>query len=250
VIKDILIIKDGLPLLSRNFSSSESIFNKIDNLIMMSGFFSALNSFSDQFENLGTISELKLANKDLRMSFLRDKKLPNLIYLATFDENSKDVNVRRALRKISHTFLKKYNVKQILNWRGKKDVFKEFEKVIEQYIEDEKEENDEQFKEKIITLFKNVQEKFNLPRNERDHNLERIIVPVYYNYIPILRSSEKINPNYYLTGVTSITIFKEIDGKKTITQIAKKLNLSEEKVFNICKNLIKLGFINLFQTNN
>ena len=59
MICDVLIIKDGLPLLSKSFCEStdiKNLFSEVDNLIMVSGFFSALNSFSDSFEDLGTIS--------------------------------------------------------------------------------------------------------------------------------------------------------------------------------------------------
>ena len=113
MIHDFLIIKDGLPLLSRNFTNSINVFSQSDTLILVSGFFTALNSFSDSFEDLGTISELKLSNNDLKLSFLKDNSIPNLIYLATFDESSKSVNVKRVLRKISRTFLQKYNISEI-----------------------------------------------------------------------------------------------------------------------------------------
>ena len=115
MINDVVIIKDGIPLLSRNFSDTKSIFSRQDNLIMISGFFSALNSFSDQFDDLGSISELKLSNNDFKLSFFKDKSIPNLIYLASYDEKSNSVNVQRYLRKISQTFLKKYSITQIPN---------------------------------------------------------------------------------------------------------------------------------------
>ena len=53
MIHDFLIIKDGLPLLSRNFTNSINVFSQSDTLILVSGFFTALNSFSDSFEDLG-----------------------------------------------------------------------------------------------------------------------------------------------------------------------------------------------------
>ena len=130
MIKDVVIIKDGIPLLSKNFSNSEQLFSKTDDLIMISGFFSALNSFSDQFDDLGSICELKLSNTDSQLSFLRDRSIPNLIYLASFDEKSKGVNVQRYLRKISNTFLRKYNIDQITKWRGRANTFKSFEEII------------------------------------------------------------------------------------------------------------------------
>ncbi len=246
MIQDIIIIKDGLPLLSKNFTnSSMTIFSQGESLMMMSGFFSAINSFSDQFENLGTVSELKLSKNDLKLSFLRDSSLPNLVYLATFDENSKGVNVQRTLRKISRTFMQKYNVNRILNWRGRRDAFKDFEEIIYTFINDEIEENEEFFKEKVELLFKNVEEKLNeeYPVKKKDLSNE---IPEYFNFIPKLKISRKINPGLYLTGKISMEIFEQIDNNKTITQISKNINTNEDNVYNICKNLVKLGFIDLF----
>lgn len=248
MIHDFLIIKDGLPILSRNFTNSRNVFSQSDNLIMVSGFFSALNSFSDSFEDLGTISELKLSNNELKLSFLKDSSIPNLIYLATYDENSKGVNVQRVLRKISHSFLNKYNINQILNWNGKINTFKSFENILEIYIIEEQEEKENEFKEKVTELFKTVEEKINeesrlLAMQAEIQHAEDL--PEYCCKIPKFTSSHKVNPKYYLTGVTACNVYSEIDGKKSIQIITQKLNLNHEQVYNICKNLIKLGFISL-----
>ena len=128
MICDVLIIKDGMPLFVKSIANSINAFTQGDNLIMVSGFFSALNSFSDSFDDLGTISELKLSNNELKLSFLKDSSIPNLIYLATYDDKSKGVNVQRTLRKIARSFLMKYNINQIINWNGKIDAFRSFEK--------------------------------------------------------------------------------------------------------------------------
>ena len=254
MIRDIVIIKDGIPLLSKNFSNSEKLFSKTDDLIMISGFFSALNSFSDQFDNLGSISELKLSNSDSKLSFLRDQSIPNLVYLASFDEKSKGVNVQRYLRKISNTFLKKYNIDQITKWCGRSNTFKSFEEIIEQFVDDEKKESEVKFKEKVVKLFNNVKEKIEDDKiisesnNSLDLKIEEVkeeVVPDYYNSIPIFKISNRINPKYYLTGKFSHKVFNFIDCKKSIKLIAEELETTPEKVYNICKNLIKLGFISL-----
>ncbi|MFX1498580.1 MAG: hypothetical protein ACFFBH_13720 [Promethearchaeota archaeon] len=254
MIRDIIIIKDGLPLFNKSYDISsnptkiKNVFSQSDNLIMVSGFFMALNSFSDSFEDLGTISELKLSNNDLKLSFLKDSSIPNLIYLATYDEDSKAVNVQRVLRKISSSFLNKYNINQILNWNGKIDTFKSFENILNIYVTEEQEEKDKEFKNKVTELFKSVEEKINEESRlfaiqaEIQHTED---LPEYCYMIPKFISSHKINPKYYLTGATTCNVYSEIDGKKSIQLITKRLNLDHEQVYNICKNLIKLGFINL-----
>jgi hypothetical protein len=248
MIHDFIIIKDGLPVLVKNFSNPSNAFCHGDSLILISGFFTALNSFSDSFEDLGTISELKLSNNDLKLSFLKDSSIPNLIYLATYDENSKGVNVQRILRKVSRTFLTKFNINQILNWSGRRNEFESFEETLDRYYREELEDTDSKFKERVVELFKSVEEKLNEEsdlialKNERKHNLE---LPSYCTQIPNFATSSKINPKHYLTGNTSHRVFNQIDGAKSIGDISTDLNVNHEQVYNICKNLIKLGFINL-----
>ena len=248
MIHDFIIIKDGLPLLVKNFSNPSNVFCHSDSLIMISGFFTALNSFSDSFEDLGTISELKLSNNELKLSFLKDNSIPNLIYLATYDDTSKAVNIQRVLRKISKTFLKKYNINEILNWSGRVNAFKSFDEILENYQYEEIEENDLSFKERVMDLFKNVEEKLNEESNLialREDNRKSQNVPGYCIQVPKSVSSLNINPKHYLTGEISYNIFNRINGESSIEKIAEELNITHNQVYNICKNLIKLGFITL-----
>ena len=248
MIHDFLIIKDGLPLLFKNFSIAKNIFSEADSLLMVSGFFSALNSFADSFEDLGTISELKLSNNDLKLSFLKDSSIPNLIYIATYDEKSKPVNVLRILRKLSRTFILKFRIDAILNWKGNTNAFKSFENILEAFVEEELNESDTEFKERVVDLFKSVEERLN-----EESNLKALRskldpppnLPPYCNQIPRFTTLKKINPKYYLTGETSQKVFYQIDGHKSIRQITEKLDLKHVQVYNICKNLVKLGFIGL-----
>ena len=248
MIHDFLIIKDGLPLLFKNFSVAKNIFSEADSLLMVSGFFSALNSFADSFEDLGTISELKLSNNDLKLSFLKDSSIPNLIYIATYDEKSKPVNVLRILRKLSRTFILKFSIDAILNWKGNTNAFKSFENILEAFVEEELNESDTEFKERVVDLFKSVEERLN-----EESNLQALRskldpppnLPPYCNQIPRFTTLKKINPKYYLTGETSQKVYYQIDGQKSIRQITEKLDLKHVQVYNICKNLVKLGFIGL-----
>jgi len=248
MIHDFLIIKDGLPLLFKNFSIAKNIFSESDSLIMVSGFFSALNSFSDSFEDLGSISELKLSNNDLKLSFLKDASIPNLIYIATYDEESKPINILRILRKIARTFIQKFNIENILNWSGNVNYFKSFDPILTAFQEEELKESDTGFKERVVALFKCVEEKINEETNlltlksklDPPPNL-----PSYCNQIPRFTSLKKINPKYYITGETSHKVYYQIDGKKSIRQITESLDLKHEQVYNICKSLVKFGFVNL-----
>jgi hypothetical protein len=246
MICDVIIIKDGLPLYSKNFSNSSNIRNLIsqeDNLIMISGFFSALNSFSDSFDDLGTISELKLSKNNLKLSFLKDPNILDLIYLATYDNSSELIDVQRFLKKISSIFLKEFNIDQISNWNGKLNYFKSFDGVVKQYFEEEKRKNEVQNSNKAFEFLNSFVEE-DIKSFEPKTNMEKIEeAPEYHHYIPIFTSSKKINPKYYLTGDNSCKVYEQINGEKSINQIANFLNLNQNQVYNVCKNLIKMGFI-------
>lgn len=246
MICDVIIIKDGLPLFSKNYSNSSNIKNLIsqeDNLIMISGFFSALNSFSESFETLGTIKELKLSNNNLKLSFLKDSNIPDLIYLATYDNSSELIDVQRFLKKISYKFLKEFNIDQISNWNGKLNYFESFNGIVKQYFEEEKRKDEAQDNNKAFEFLNSFVEedmKSIEPKTDTE-NIEE--APEYYRYIPIFKSSKRINPKYYLTGDNSCKVYEQINGEKSINQIANYLNLNQNQVYNACKNLVKMGFI-------
>jgi predicted transcriptional regulator len=244
MIRDILVIKDGLPLFTKNYSDSRNFFSDRDELILISGFLSALNSFSDQFEDLGTIQELKLSNTELRLSFLKETSIPNLIFLASYDKNSESLNVEKFLRKISKTFLQKFNLNKISNWSGKMEDFETFEEDVHNYIKEEINQEKKEIKSTIVDERANIQDQIedNLRITPNSVNMDKE-KPKYTNNIPSLKISKNIDPKHYLTGRDSVSIFNEIDGKKTIEEIARSVNLPIQNVYNTCKNLIKLGFV-------
>ena len=245
MICDVIIIKDGLPLFSKNFSNSniKNLLSQEDNLIMISGFFSALNSFSDSFEDLGTISELKLSNNNLKLSFLKDSNVPDLIYLATYDEKSELINAQQFLKNVSNKFVKEFSLDQISNWNGKLDYFKPFENIVQRILDEENRKKQEQANNKIFDFFNSFveEERTSLTPKKEIENIEEI--PEFYDYIPIFTTSKRINPKYYLTGDNSCRVYGQINGEKSIDQIASYLKLKQNQVYNACKNLIKMGFI-------
>ncbi|MHA1725646.1 MAG: hypothetical protein ACTSXH_12570 [Promethearchaeota archaeon] len=244
MIKDVVIIKDGVPIYSRSTSpSSISLFSNKNNLLLLSGFFSALNSFSDQFENFGSIKQLELSKTNLKLSFFKDKSIPNLVFLATYDETSNGVNVQRTLKRLSHTFLKMYNINQILRWNGHTKMFKSFEEIVKKHVEEEQKEQEQEFKGKVIKLFNEIKEKIE-PTPEFGQEIA-FLEQEFNNLIPKIKGKKLMNPNIYLSDKKASKIFKHMDGQRTIAQISRDLNIDSRKVFNCCKSLLKLNFITL-----
>ncbi|MHA1194539.1 MAG: hypothetical protein ACTSRH_00550 [Promethearchaeota archaeon] len=236
MIHDFFIVKDGLPLVVKNFSNSNSTFCRKDSLILISGFFTALNSLSNSFEDLGNISELKLSNNNLKLSFLKDKTIQNLIFIITHDDTTDGKIIREILERLSSIFLTMYRREELLQWNGNTEKFNSFERVIEMILEN--------FTNEIYS--KSMKSNFEHDKIE-DDNLKEVEeeIPEYFKERPVFIKNLSVNPKYYLTGNSSLRVFNAIDGNKTIYQISKELNLPTEQVYNICKNLVKLGFIRL-----
>lgn len=245
MICDVLIIKDGLPLFSKSFpnsSNGKNMFSELDNLIMVSGFFSALDSFSNSFDSLGYISELKLENSNLKLSFLRDPHVPDIIFLATFNDDSDLKGVQRFLNNIAELFFEKFDTTQIANWNGKLDSFKTFENIIETKVNDIEIVEPTQHDSKAFDWLTSFETDEIVKVEEKIDVIEEI--PDFYEFIPISTTNVAIGAmKNYLTGDISYRVYEKIDGLKTINQITNELRLEQYKVYNICKNLVKLGFI-------
>ena len=91
---------------------------------------------------------------------------------------------------------------------------------------------------------KELNEESNLIALKED-NRKSESIPGYCIQIPKSVSSLNINPKHYLSGESSYKVFNRINGESTIEKISKELKISHVQVYNICKNLIKLGFITL-----
>ncbi len=183
-------------------------------------------------------------NSNLKLSFLRDPHVPELIFLATFDSDSDVKSVKSFLKKISTLFFEKFDINQIAKWNGKLDSFKSFENIIEECMNENETVKHTQQNTKAfdwLTSFETV----DIVKTEEELEVSTPD-PEFYNFIPCFEGSGSkiINPKNYLTGDTSYKVYDKIDGKKTINQITKELdNLDQTKVYNICKNLVKMGFI-------
>jgi hypothetical protein len=195
-----------------------------------------------------------MSDSDLRLAFLKHPSISNLIFLASFDRSTNGVNVQRFLRKMSYTFLKRFDKNRIENWDGDIHAFNSFAKIIKRNVNKISEENEVDFKEKVVELFDQIQDKIDnvaiheekarLEKQNGNSNKGRNSSP-FQGIIPTPKISSDINPDFYLTGSNSKNVLKKINGQKSIQTIGKELNLSPEKVHNVCKNLVKLGFIRL-----
>jgi hypothetical protein len=141
------------------------------------------------------------------------------------------------------TSLKEFDIHQITNWNGRLNSFRSFETVMEQCIKNEQRKEDKEYDSQVLDWIKSFETGKDIISQREDRNDLEDVEPDYFRYIPIFTTSKKINPKHYLTGDVSCKVYETIDGQKTITQITEEVNAKQKKVYNICKNLVKMGFI-------
>ncbi len=117
--------------------------------------------------------------------------------------------------------------------------------MIEEFFKKEEKVNDAKYNEKVFDWIKSFEDISDNNQGVKNESETVDSDPEYFNFVPIFTTSKKINPKYYLTGDTSCKVYEEIDGKKSINQISIELCVNQNQVYNICKNLIKMGFISL-----
>jgi len=116
MIQNLIIIKDGTTLLSENFGSCHDLHG---NPLLISGFFDALISFSEEFEQ-GSLDQLKFKNSNV--NFL---KSDGLLYIIVSDLNDSLASISNKLRRIERLFFGEYG-KFLIDFNGEISSFDKF----------------------------------------------------------------------------------------------------------------------------
>ena len=117
-----IMMNDGTVLFKR-------VFEEKLNEQLFGGFMSALETFASQLDEHG-LSSFEIGQKKFIL-----KKHNNMYFVSNFD---KKVNLKKAAAELEHVadeFLAVYEV-ELLSFRGNVEIFKEFEKKIQDSLED------------------------------------------------------------------------------------------------------------------
>ncbi|NPE07708.1 MAG: hypothetical protein GNW80_05460 [Asgard group archaeon] len=120
MIQNLIIIKDGSTLLSDNYGSCHSLHG---NPILLSGFFDALISFSEEFEQ-GSLDQLKFKNTNV--NFL---KSDGLLYIIVSDLDDSFTTISTKLRRIARLFFREYGT-FLTDFSGEITSFDNFKKTL------------------------------------------------------------------------------------------------------------------------
>ncbi|MHA1819661.1 MAG: hypothetical protein ACTSU2_01315 [Promethearchaeota archaeon] len=137
-IYEIFILKNGLPIY--NFSlDNRNNQNKLEQqkLTMISGFFSAINTFAENIENFGKIKELKMS-RNIKFSFYKPENTILIIISSSYQVLHE--YIEEILKGISDRFIQKYSEVLKRKWDGKVDVFGQFDNDIREFLNEYNEE--------------------------------------------------------------------------------------------------------------
>ena len=116
------MVNDGTVLFKR-------VFEEKLNEQLFGGFMSALETFASQLDDHG-LSSFEIGQKKFIL-----KKHDNIYFVANFD---KKVNPKKAASELEHVadeFIAAYEV-ELLSFRGNVEIFKDFERKIQDSLED------------------------------------------------------------------------------------------------------------------
>ncbi|MHA1341975.1 MAG: hypothetical protein ACTSO2_18555 [Promethearchaeota archaeon] len=226
MIENIFILKNGLPIYTGSLIKREkqnAAFEGEENITMMSGFFSALNSFANTVGNFGDMKEIKLNKVKFSFFIPNEARNANLLFVSQSNAKTSEQAIESLLNRISSKFLRKYPSVLKKEWNGRAEIFESFTEDIEEIIS------------------KSIKSKMQDIYNHNSQNSDYL--NTFSKIIPKKMIDSNQNIEDFLSGDLAIKIFKKIDGYSSIEQIAEKIEISKEKIWLFCKSFAKRGLV-------
>ena len=221
MLNDLFILKNGLPIFTRN----ECLYDdnsraSEDQITMISGFLSAINSFANNVDTLGNMKEMKM--EDVSFLFFKPPNDNNLLFVgASKGKDIQGVMVEAMLKKISSAFIRRFPFITENRWDGETEVFKDFENILEKIIHHKDSlENPQECIGGNISKF------------------DAALVP----YKRIKKIYEKGIYDLFSSNDTKL-VFQAIDGLKDLETIGEETEVPLTRVYSLCKSFIKMGLV-------
>lgn len=218
MLNDLFILKNGLPIFTKNECLYEDSRASENQITMISGFLSALNSFANNLDTLGNMKEMKM--EDVSFMFFKPPNDNNLLFVGA--SKGKDIQapmVEAMLKKISSAFIRRFPFITENKWDGETEIFKEFENILENIM------------------------------NHKDsldpENLGANISKFDSTLAPYKRIKQIYERGIYdlFSSMDSKKVFQAIDGVKNLELIAEETDIPLIRVYSLCKSFIKMGLI-------
>ncbi len=218
MLNDLFILKNGLPIFTKN----ECLYNDggahDDQITMISGFLSAINSFANNVDNLGNMKEMKM--EDVSFMFFKPPNDHNLLFVGA--SKGKDIQaplVEAMLKKISSAFIRRFPFITENKWDGETEIFKEFESILENIM----------------------QHKDSLDPENLGANISKFDAAL----VPYKRIKKIYERGIYdlFSSMDSKVVFQAINGLKNLESIAEETEIPLIRVYSLCKSFIKMGLV-------
>jgi len=125
------VLKDGLPIFTKNVDPHHGITADQGKFTLISGFLSAVSSFADSMEQLGQMQEMQMTS-DIFFSFKKAKlqKCILLFIVVSNGETPKHL-VKDLIQNSTEQFLCQFDEELSAGWNGNVDIFRRFLDIID-----------------------------------------------------------------------------------------------------------------------
>ena len=128
MILDFVILRDGLPVFTMNFDPKKGLSHDQQKFTLISGFFSAIDTFVNSVEHLGEVSEIKMSSNTY-FAFKKTKITGGfLLFILITDEETPRFYRRNIISEASGAFIDQYSQTLDDNWSGNIDIYRNFNK--------------------------------------------------------------------------------------------------------------------------
>ena len=221
MLNDLFILKNGLPIFTRN----ECLYDdnsraSEDQITMISGFLSAINSFANNVDTLGNMKEMEM--EDVSFLFFKPPNDNNLLFVGA--SKGKDIQgtmVEAMLKKISSAFIRRFPFITENRWDGETEVFKDFENILEKII--------------------HHKDSLDNPQECVGGNISKFDAAL----VPYKRIKKIYERGIYdlFSSNDSKMVFQAIDGVKDMETIGEETDVALTRVYSLCKSFIKMGLV-------
>ncbi|MHA1110584.1 MAG: hypothetical protein ACTSRE_05745 [Promethearchaeota archaeon] len=219
MLNDLFILKNGLPIFTRNDCLYDNSRASEDQITMISGFLSAINSFANNVDTLGSMKEMKM--EDVSFLFFKPPNDNNLLFVGASKGKDQGMLVEAMLKKISSAFIRRFPFITENKWDGETEIFKDFENILENII--------------------NHNESLENPQECQGGNISKFEAGL----IPHKRIKKIYERGIYdlFSSNDSKLVFQAIDGMKDLDTIAEESDVPLARVYSLCKSFIKMGLV-------
>lgn len=253
-------MKNGIPLVTRQWHPDEKVPAAHVDETMVTGFLSAMADFIAEMKSYGEMEQIQTSDSD-RFTFYKPAYDPDLLFVVR-SEIDLDPRVCKAfLRRISARFLERFSRVLHEGWNGKTEVFRGFrdelqaldEFVPARYLQGRDDKGLEYWQRRVPAYTRQVTRDLRTGLQRRAFPRPRdsqTPPPAWPLIVPLVAEALRGETRDALArafglGAEARQLLTQVDGRQSVSAIARRLAWTPDRVFRECKHLVKLGLLAL-----